>query len=640
MRIRTSLAAAGLMAVSILCTQAQTTDDVLASRGEYLARAADCMPCHTGDKSTPYAGGLALRTPFGTMFSVNITSDPETAIGRWTYENFKNALHRGIRADGAYLYPAMPYDAYAQILEDDLKALWAYVRRIPPVKAVNRENELSFPFNIRMGMLAWRELFFAPAFFKATPGKSAEWNRGAYLAEALGHCSDCHSPRNVMGAVKGKAHFIGAEIDGFFAPDISSGALAKSWTKDSLVQFLSTGSVPTRTSVFGPMAEVVRNSLAYLTPADLNAMATYLLDSPPPLDVPAPQKLSPLPADVYKRAAKAYVDNCAGCHDAHGTGVANSVPPLAGNPAVTTVEPYNVIMAVLEGLPAGGSYGAMPSFAGRLSDEQIAELTNYVRTSWGNQAAPNATAEMIGAWRAVATVPAYGTEAAVSFDCPQVGGAPGTGGPDAAAVAAIGSMLQGSNRDIRQLIAAYRSAVPGADTAQVVNALSAAYCPVVAQSGAPANMKNAQLRRFALQVAANLSPRTAAISFPPVEMVWAVPAGSWLVAREPSGFTGKLSCPADDGKLVPTALVAKASALLGTPQPPVPGATAAQLASSFATQNAKSAPADIANALIAAYCRIVSPEASVTDAEKLSWLETFGDQVIDTLQLRLAARHQ
>jgi hypothetical protein len=213
-----------------------------------------------------------------------------------------------------------------------------------------------------------------------------------------------------------------------------------------------------------------------------------------------------------------------------------SVPPLAGNPAVTTVEPYNVIMAVLEGLPAGGSYGAMPSFAGRLSDEQIAELTNYVRTSWGNQAAPNATAEMIGAWRAVATVPAYG--------------------------------------------------------------------------------------------------------FPPVEMVWAVPAGSWLVAREPSGFTGKLSCPADDGKLVPTALVAKAAALLGTPQPPVPGATAAQLASSFATQNAKSAPADIANALIAAYCRIVSPEASVADAEKLSWLETFGDQVIDTLQLRLAARHQ
>lgn len=369
-------------------------------------------------------------------------------------------------------------------------------------------------------------------------------------------------------------------------------------------------------------------------------MATYLLDSPPPLDVPAPQKLSPLPADVYKRAAKAYVDNCAGCHDAHGTGVANSVPPLAGNPAVTTVEPYNVIMAVLEGLPAGGIYGAMPSFAGRLSDEQIAELTNYVRTSWGNQAAPNATAEMTAAWRAVATVPPSGTEAAVSFDCPHVGGAPGAGGPDAAAVAAIGSMLQGGNRDIRQLIAAYRSAVPGADTAQVVNALSAAYCPVVAQSGAPVNMKNAQLRRFALQVAANLSPRTAAISFPPVEMVWAVPAGSWLVAREPSSFTGKLSCPADDGKLVPTALVGKASALLGTPQPPVPGATAAQLASSFATQNAKSAPADIANALIAAYCRIVSAEASVTDAEKLSWLETFGDQVIDTLQLRLAARHQ
>lgn len=292
---RTAALALGL---ALGCTtargQAPADDMALASRGEYLARAADCLPCHTGDKSKPYSGGLPIKTPFGTIFSVNITSDPETGIGRWAYADFKNALHNGIRADGAFLYPAMPFDTYTGIEEDDLKALWAFVHRIPSVKAPNRENELAFPFNIRMGMLAWRELFFAPAFFKPTAGKSSPWNRGAYLAEALGHCSDCHSPRNIMGAIKGKAQFTGTEIDGFYAPDIASGALAKTWNKDSLAQFLKTGSVPQRTAVLGPMAEVVHDSLAYLTATDLGDMVSYLLDSAPPPDMPAPQKLSPL----------------------------------------------------------------------------------------------------------------------------------------------------------------------------------------------------------------------------------------------------------------------------------------------------------------------------------------------------------
>ena len=160
------------------------------------------MPCHTGNKAKPYAGGLPLNTPFGTLYSVNITSDPATGIGKWTYEQFKQALHNGIRADGAYLYPAMPFDAYTGIKDDDLKALWAYVRRIPAVNAPNPKNQLSFPFNIRLGLLAWRELFFAPAEFKPLSGKSDEWNRGAYLVEALAHCTDCHTPRNIMGAVK------------------------------------------------------------------------------------------------------------------------------------------------------------------------------------------------------------------------------------------------------------------------------------------------------------------------------------------------------------------------------------------------------------------------------------------------------
>jgi mono/diheme cytochrome c family protein len=633
----TLLLSALVLAVPIAHAQSLEDDSALVARGEYLARAADCMPCHTSAKAKPYAGGLALNTPFGLLYSVNITSDPTTGIGRWTYAQFQNALRNGIRADGAYLYPAMPFDAYTKIRDEDLKALWAYVRRIPAVNAPNPENQLAFPFSIRLGLLAWRELFFTPTEFKPTAGKSAEWNRGAYLVEALGHCTDCHSPRNILGAVKGKAQFVGAEIDGFYAPEITSAALAKSWTKDTLVQFLKTGSVPQKTSVFGPMAEVVRNSLAELTDSDLAAMATFLLDSPPPLDAPAPQKLSPLPADVYQRAAKLYVDNCAGCHQDHGTGTAGSVPRLAGNPAVTVAEPYNVIMVMLQGLPPGGSYGAMPSFAGRLSDGQVADLVNYVRTSWGNQAAPNASARMVAAWRATVTVPAFGTEAAAAFGCPWVDGAPGAAGPDAQAVAGLSAMLKGGNRNVPELVKLYKNTVPDADPSDVVNALIAAYCPVVAASRTPAYQKYAELNRFSMQAAADASPQAAAVSFPPVDVIWATPVGRSLVAREPGPFAGRLACLATDGKLVPNDLVTKAQGLIGKPKVPLQGSASAKLAATLAAQNPKAPSADVANALITAYCLTVTAAASAKPAQQASWVEGFGQQVIQTLQLRAAA---
>ena len=617
--------------------QAPADDAALVSRGEYLARAADCMPCHTGDKSKPYGGGLPIKTPFGTIFSVNITSDPETGIGRWAYADFKNALHNGIRADGAFLYPAMPFDTYTGIEEDDLKALWAFVHRIPSVKAPNRENELAFPFNIRMGMLAWRELFFAPAFFKPTAGKSSPWNRGAYLAEALGHCSDCHSPRNIMGAIKGKAQFTGTEIDGFYAPDIASGVLAKTWNKDSLAQFLKTGSVPRRTAVFGPMAEVVHESLAYLTATDLADLVTYLLDSPAPPDMPAPQRLSPLSADVYHRAAKLYIDNCAPCHQDHGTGIPGAVPPLAGNPAVTPAAPYNIVMVVLGGLPSSGNYSAMPSFAGRLSDSQIADLANYVRTSWGNQASPNATPSMVATWRPAANVPDYGTQVAAAFKCPEVGGGPGASGPNAQAVTDLVAMIQAGDRRIANLVATYQRETPSAGGAEVVDALLAAYCPSIAASDAPTYQKMAALRNFAMQAEAAVWPQPAGISAPQLDVIWATPMGHTLVYREPGTFAGKLTCPAGDGKLVPQDLVAKATAVLGKPRLPVPGDSAGQLATNFATQNPKAAPANLANALITAYCSAVIADTSVEQALQRAWLQDFGAQVIQTLQSRTLA---
>jgi cytochrome c553 len=382
------------------------------------------------------------------------------------------------------------------------------------------------------------------------------------------------------------------------------------------------------------MADVIRDSLSHLTDPDLAAIVTYLLDSPPPPDMPAPQKLSPLAPAVYQHAAKLYIDNCAACHQPHGTGIAGAIPPLTGNPAVTAREPYDVIAAVLEGLPAGGTYGAMPSFAGRLSDDEIADLANYVRTSWGNRADANASARMIAAWRATVPVPDFGTQAAAAFDCPRVGGAPGAAGPQPATVAALSGMLQGGNRNVPELIADYERMTPGANPAGAVNALVSAYCPVVAASDAPNYRKYAELRRFSLQAAAAVSPQAAAVPFPPVDMVWATPAGRSFVARLPGPFSGKITCPADDGKLVPEELVTKARAALGKRRLPVGGVATVALTTRFATQNPKATPADLANALIAAYCPVVTAVRSIDPAERFSWLEGFGEQVIQTLQMR------
>lgn len=619
------------LGLSAARAQAPAVDDsALVERGAYLARAADCMPCHTGDPAKPYAGGLGLNTPFGTLYSVNITSDPATGIGGWSFEDFRRALHDGIRKDGAYLYPAMPFDAYAGITEDDLKALWAYVRRIPAVNAPNHANGLAFPFDIRLGMLAWRELFFRPETFAPTAGKSDAWNRGAYLVEALGHCSDCHSPRNVMGAIKGKALFTGAEIDGFYAPDIASAALAKNWNRDQLVQFLKSGSAPGKTTVFGPMAEVVHDSLAFLTDADLAAMATYLLDSPPPSDVPAPQKVSALAPDVYARTARTFIDNCAACHQVQGTGLLGAIPPLARNPAVTAAEPYNVIAVVLQGLKADARFGAMPSFAGRLSDEQIADLANYVRTSWGNTAAPNATPAMVAIWRRTMSVPDYGTQAASAFDCAQVGGAPGAPGPDPKAVAALSAAIAGGNRDVSSLVASYQGASPDAAPAQVVDALMAAYCPVVAAGGGEDYQKYARLRAFTLQAAADVSFRTQP-SLPDVPVVWASPAGKSLVAHEPRSLAGPLVCPASGP--VPASLRAAAASLLGTPALPVSGNKGGDLARELAAKNPTARLADVANALILAYCGRVAAGAGLEPAQQHAFVEGFGQQVIQTLQV-------
>lgn len=365
----------------------------LAQRGEYLARAGDCVSCHTAPGGQPYAGGLRLDTPFGYMLSPNITPDRETGIGNWTANDFYRALHHGVNKRGQDLYPTMPFDFYTKVTRADIDAIFAYLRTVKPVRNAVEVNHLDFPFNIRMSMIGWRELYFRQGTFKPDPSKSASWNRGAYLVEGLGHCSDCHSPRNLLGGIEKSKDYTGAVVDGWFAlnltSDITTGLGA--WSVDDIATYLKTGAYPGKTTVLGPMAEVVQNSLSYLTDADLKAIAEYLKSIPADSRLRTGRK----GLDVARQAgAKLYIDNCAGCHQSQGRGIPNVFPPLAGNGVVLAPDPANIFKVVLGGIPAQGKYAPMPSFAGVLTDEQITAIANYVRTSWGNNAPPNATPDM------------------------------------------------------------------------------------------------------------------------------------------------------------------------------------------------------------------------------------------------------
>ena len=252
-------------------------------RGEYLARAGDCVSCHTATGGAPYAGGLRLDTPFGYMLTPNITPDPDTGIGRWSSADFYRALHDGVNKRNQDMYPTMPYDFYTKVTRADVDAIYAYLRTIKPVRNAVDVNHLDFPFNQRWSMGAWRELYFSDGTFRPDATRTATWNRGAYLVEGLGHCSDCHSPRNLLGGIEKSKDFTGAVIDGWFALDLTSDIATGlgSWTVDEIATYLKTGVVRQKTTTLGPMAEVIRNSLSYLTDADLQAMAEYLKSIPP-----------------------------------------------------------------------------------------------------------------------------------------------------------------------------------------------------------------------------------------------------------------------------------------------------------------------------------------------------------------------
>ena len=369
-----------------------TADEI--ARGEYLARAGNCVACHTARGGAPYAGGLGVRTPFGTVYSTNLTPDARTGIGTWTSAHFWRALHNGRSKDGRLLYPAFPYPSYTQLTREDADAIFAYLLSLPAVAQPPRAHRLRFPYDSQAALAVWRAFFFEPGEFEADAAKSTEWNRGAYLVRGLGHCVACHSPRNVFGATSEKLELSGGLIpmQGWYAPSLTSPLEAgvAAWDAQDVVDLLKKGVSP-RGSVMGPMAEVVFRSTQYLSVADLRAMAAFLKALPQTGAAVGPQ--SDRGQTSNAAGAKIYEKHCAQCHGDRGEGAPGAYPALAGNRAVTMEVPANVIRVVLSGgyLPATAGnprpYG-MPPYAHLLDDAAVAAVVTHIRSAWGNAAAP------------------------------------------------------------------------------------------------------------------------------------------------------------------------------------------------------------------------------------------------------------
>jgi len=363
-------------------------------RGLYLTRMGDCAACHTAEPERPFAGDRELPTPFGTIYSANITPDIATGIGDWTPETFYRAMNEGLGEDGEALYPAFPYTHFTYVTRADSDAIFAYLQTLEPVRNVARAPDMLPLVNMRVSVRAWNLLNFEDKDFIADSTKSASWNRGRYLVEGLGHCSACHSPRNLMGAEKdGADRFTGGMAEGWFAPSLRSSGDAGGigdWSRDELKSFLKHGRNG-RTAAFGPMAEVVEKSTRWMTDADLEAVVTYLKDLP--LDPAKPVEAASPDRAVLDFGAEIYATQCSACHGPNGKGVPGMFGALAGSSLVESSNPTTVLRLILEGVRAvpTGTYPtphAMPPFDWKLSDEEVAAVATYVRNAFGNRAAP------------------------------------------------------------------------------------------------------------------------------------------------------------------------------------------------------------------------------------------------------------
>jgi mono/diheme cytochrome c family protein len=377
-----------------------TTQPSPAERGKYLAAAGNCVSCHTRPGGKAFAGGRSFKTPFGTLYSTNITPDAESGIGLWSEQQFANALRKGVRPSGEHLYPAFPYPAFTKLSDQDVSAVYDYLKTLKPVSAPARPNELRFPYNQRWAVGMWNALYFKEGRFVSTPEHSAAWNRGKYLVEGPGHCGACHTTRNFLGAENSDSALTGGaytdyvqgkELD-WSAPNLTSASSGLAlWSDAEIASYLKLG-VNSRAGVFGPMNEVVVNSTRYLTDSDLNAMATYLKSLTPNEGA----KSAAPDAGTIEAGSLLYDVQCGTCHLPTGLGSSTTGPPLVGSPVTLAPNPASLINITLYGpqWPATApsqewqdrAWQKMGSFAQRLSDEEAAALLSYIRNAWGNKA--------------------------------------------------------------------------------------------------------------------------------------------------------------------------------------------------------------------------------------------------------------
>ena len=404
------------------------SSDPTVERGRYLARAGDCVSCHTGPSNVPFAGGLPMATPFGTIVSSNITPDKGAGIGDYTEADFARALREGVRRDGQHLYPAMPYPSFARLNDEDMHALYVYFQQGVAASADKPPpTDLPWPFSMRWLMSGWNLLYLDKGVYQADGARSAEWNRGAYLVQGLGHCGDCHTPRSLAGGVKaanertGDSYLAGALIDGWLAQPLrhTDRGSAAQWSTEDMVTYLQTGRTA-HTAAFGPMSQVVQNSTQYMSREDLASIATYLQSIGEPPSAPAPLQAAVVAAaqthpstqklragTVEGAGGMVYLNNCNACHRSSGAGADSVFPSLAGNSVVNAKDPTSLIRIVLAGSAMPSTEArpaalAMPGFGWRLSDDNVAALLSFVRSSWGNRGEAVTSAQVAKVRKAIA----------------------------------------------------------------------------------------------------------------------------------------------------------------------------------------------------------------------------------------------
>lgn len=488
----------GLLALMFApSARAETADPDLIARGKYLTTMGDCIACHTIPGGKPFSGNRAMETPFGTIYTPNLTPDKETGIGAWTDDQFYKAVHEGIGHKGEYLYPVFPFPWYTKVSKDDVLAIKAYLFSLEPVKTQRSPLQFKFPFNIRLALLTWRTAFFKAGDFKPDPSKSEEENRGAYLVEGLGHCGECHNHNSVLGASDWSGKLKGGEIQGWYAPNITSDGKqgVGAWSENEIVTYLHSGSAPGRGVVLGPMKETIDDSLQYVSQPDLKAIAAYLKsfsgkESYKSTDANQAQTAALAGAD-------AYLSNCASCHAVNGMGIKGVIPALAGNGVLKAAGPQDVIRVVLGGLPAMNGYAPMPAAGSDVPDQTIADIVNYTRTAWDNNAPANAQAGMVSKLRATSMTIMSST---VESKCvPPDGTTAVIKGYD---VESIRASLKGvTQTDMLQRIDAVlpgiQSAAPKATGDEIVNTMLEAYCPIaLADESVPAARRTALIGSF------------------------------------------------------------------------------------------------------------------------------------------------